>query len=339
MVVGQLAKRSRWKTPQRVAYNIQRLLGLPYDEKFQPNYPFRLDKAQDGGFMVDLGVHQLTAVDAVSRLVESLATTAEEKLHQPPGYAVVAVPSYFTPEQRKAALQAAHEGTGLEVEGVEVIEEAVAGLVGALSVGALGKEPAFAKPWAVLDLGALSSQMSLVTLSQDHGFHVKDCRVLWNTGGELFDMALVRHLVENFKKTNRGIDLSTDCLALERLHEAAEATKVELSTSLSSTVSLPFITADHTGPKHLNTTFSRSQYNALIEPLLLHLDQPYKDLLSHNNIKGPQDVEGVLVIGGGARLAVVRDYVAKLTGRPVVTLEQPEEAVALGACYFAKETV
>jgi len=325
------------RAPQKVAYNVQRLLGIPYDDKLRSSFPFRVEKGKDGSIVLDLGNHQLSAVDAVSRVVENLAETAEIKLHQAPGYAVVAVPSYYDPKQREATIQAAKDGTGLKA--VEVIEEAVAALFAAASTGSMDTEPTFAKPWAVLDLGGLCSQLSLVTLSSEKGFYVKDGHVLWTSGGELFDMQLVRYLVEDFKKKNGGVDLSTDYLALERLYEAAEATKIELSTSLSSDVSLPFISADHRGPKHLNNSFTRAQYNAIIEPLLHHLDKPWKELLAKNGISGPVGLEGVLVTGGCARLPLVRDYVTKLVGRSVVTVQQPEEAVALGACFYAKETV
>jgi molecular chaperone DnaK len=329
-----------------VAYDTQRLLGLPYDDKLRPLFPFRLAELEEGkpeaGFAVEVsGGPRLSAVEASARVVEALVLAAEQKLHAPPGLLVMTVPAYFSEAQRRAAARAAEEGAGLGPEGVEVVEDAVAALVAAKYSGAMGKhrgeadDDHFDRPWVVVDVGGLLTQVSVVSLCAERGLAVRRHEVVEGLGGEQLDAALVRQLVTDFK-AKHGVDLGMDYLALERLYDAAESAKLELSSKLSAAISLPFITADHTGPKHLDARFTRAQYQALCDPLVSRLKEPYDRVLQQSNLLA-QDLQGVLLTGGTSRLPFVRDLVARLAGRPPLVLENPEEAAALGGAYFGRE--
>ena len=286
------------------------------------------------------GGRAVTSIEACTRMIEDLTQTAEHKMHQVPKLAVVAVPSYFDEKGKKKAMNAAIEGTGLKADGLEIVEDAVASLIAAHYSGAMAKENGgqlFGKPWLVVDIGGLNTQMSIVSLCSDHGLSVKANQTAWNIGGEQLDGVLVRHLVEGFKTKNAGLDLGTDYLALERLYDASEAAKLELSSKFSSSIRLPFITADHTGPKHLDADLSRAQYEKLCEPILSQLQDPFKQLLNDANITDIKALEGVLLTGGSSRLPFVVSFVKSLTGRSPLTLDIPEESVALGASYMGRE--
>lgn len=348
MVVGQLARRGRWRDPGRVGFNLPRLLGAAqYDDSLRPLFPFPVEPPapgkEEGGLVLGLsggGGRAVPSGEAAARVVEDLVQTAEHKAHQLPRCAVLAVPSYFDAGAKARALRAAREGTGLEE--VEVVEDAIATLACAHYTGRVSKEEAFlSKPWLVCDVGGLGAQVSVVQLDMEHGLVVKGRGASWAVGGEQLDAALVRALVEDFKRKHTGIDLGTDYLALERLYEAAEAAKVELSSKVSSNVRLPFITADHTGPKHLDATFSRAQLENLAAPLLEHLKAPFQEALDAAKLT-PEGLQGVIVSGGTARLPFVAAFVKRLAGPaelPVVVLEAPEEAAAIGAAYFGRELI
>lgn len=349
MVVGQLARRGRWRDPARVGFNLPRLLGAgAYDDGLRPLFPFPIEAPapgkEDGGLVLGLtgagGGRAVPSGEAAARVVEDLVQTAEHKAHQLPKLAVLAVPSYFDAGAKARALKAAREGTGLAE--VEVVEDAIATLACAHYTGRVTKEDAFlSKPWLVCDVGGLGAQCAVVQLDMEHGLVVKGKGESWAVGGEQLDAVLVAALVADFKQKHKGLDLGTDYLALERLYEAAEAAKVELSSKVSSTVRLPFITADHTGPKHLDATFSRAQLENLAAPLLEHLKAPFQEALDAAQLT-PAGLQGVIVSGGTARLPFVVAYVKKLAGAaelPVVVLEAPEEAAAVGAAYFGRELV
>ena len=366
LVVGQLARRARWRAPASVAFNIQRLLGeTTYDDKLRPLFPFPVeasltsDKNQPPIAMLLKGGRALTPIEASSRLLEDLVATAEHKLHHTPGFAVLAIPSYFGPQATSWALKAVADGTGLEIgeeEGghggcVEVVEDAVAALVCAHYSGAISQKEAFlGKPWLVVDVGGLNAQVSIVGLDPEVGLGVRGNRTSWAVGGEHMDGVLVQWLVEDFKGKNGGLDLGRDYLALERLYEAAEATKQELSSKVSSSVRLPFITADHRGPKHLEATVSRALLEKLASPILMQLEGPFKEVLEEAGME-MGDLEGVLLSGGSTRLPFVGDFVrgrllgggegGREGGVKVVVLEEvpPEEMVAVGAGYYGRTLI
>jgi molecular chaperone DnaK len=364
LVVGQLARRARWRAPASVAFNIQRLLGeTTYDDKLRPLFPFPVeasltsDKNQPPIAMLLKGGRSLTPIEASSRLLEDLVATAEHKLPHTPGFAVLAIPSYFGAQAKSWALKAVADGTGLEVGqeevghggGVEVVEDAVAALVCAHYSGAISQKEAFlGKPWLVVDVGGLNAQVSIVGLDPEQGLGVRGNRVSWAVGGEQVDGVLVQWLVEDFKKKNGGLDLGMDYMALERLYEAAEATKQELSSKVSSNVRLPFITADHRGPKHLEATVSRALLEKLASPILTQLEGPFREVLKEAGME-VGDLEGVLLSGGSTRLPFVGEFVkgsllggggegGKEGGVKVVVLEEvpPEEMVAVGAGYYGR---
>jgi molecular chaperone DnaK len=345
LVVGQLAKRGRWREPARVGFNLPRLLGAAqYEDALRPLFPFPVEPPaaghEAGGLVLGLTTRPVPSGEAAARVVEDLVQTAEHKSHELPRFAVLAVPSYFDAAAKARALKAAREGTGLE--DVEVIEDAIATLACAHYTGRVTKEEAFlSRPWLVCDVGGLNAQFSVVQLDMEHGLVVRGHGSSWGVGGEQLDGALVRFLVEDFKKKHKGLDLGSDYLALERLHDAAEAAKVELSSKVSSNVRLPFITADHTGPKHLDATLSRAQLENLAAPLLDHLKAPFHTALDAAGLK-PHELQGLILSGGTARLPFVPGFVAQLAKPaelPVVVLEAPEEAAALGSAFFGRELV
>ena len=366
LVVGQLARRARWRDPASVAFNLQRLLGeTTYDDKLRPLFPFPVeasltsDKNEPPVAILLKGGRSLTPIEASSRLLEDLVATAEHKLQHFPGFAVLAVPSYFGPQAKHWALKAVADGTGLEVGeeegghggGVEVVEDAVAALVCAHYSGAISQQEAFlGKPWLVVDVGGLNAQVSIVALDPEQGLGVRGNRTTWAVGGEQVDWVLVQWLVEDFKAKNAGLDLGMDRMALERLYEAAEATKQELSSKVSSNVRLPFITADHRGPKHLEATVSRALLEKLASPIVAQLEVPFREVLKEGGME-VGDLEGVLLSGGGTRLPFVGEFVRRRLvggrgggegggegGAKVVVLEEvpPEEMVAVGAGYYGR---
>ncbi|KAM3578067.1 hypothetical protein VYU27_000166 [Nannochloropsis oceanica] len=366
LVVGQLARRARWRAPASVAFNLQRLLGeTTYDDKLRPLFPFPVeasltsDKSEPPVTILLNGGRSLTPIEASARLLEDLVATAEHKLQHSPGFAVLAIPSYFGAQAKSWALRAVADGTGLEVGeeegghggGVEVVEDAVAALVCAHYSGAISQQEAFlGKPWLVVDVGGLNAQVSIVALDPEQGLGVRGNRTTWAVGGEQVDWALVQWLVEDFKAKNEGLDLGMDRMALERLYEAAEATKQELSSKVSSSVRLPFITADHRGPKHLDATVSRALIEKLASPIVAQLEVPFREVLKEGGVE-VRDLEGVLLSGGSTRLPFVGDFVrGRLVGgggggegrggggTKVVVLEEvpPEEMVAVGAGYYGR---
>ncbi len=350
LVVGQLARRARWRDPARVGFNLPRLLGAgKYEDSLRPLFPFPVEPpaagGEDGGLVLGLsgagaGARAVPSGEAVGRVVEDLVQTAEHKAHQLPRFAVLAVPSFYDAPAKARALKAAREGTGLA--DVEVVEDAIATLACACYTGRVTKEEAFlSKPWLVCDVGGLNAQFSVVQLEAEHGLVVRGHASSWAVGGEQLDGALVRFLVEDFKKKNGGIDLGADYMALERLHDAAEAAKAELSSKVSSNVRLPFITADHRGPKHLDATLSRAQLENLAAPLLEQLKAPFAAALDKAGLT-PQGLQGLILSGGTARLPFVPAFVAQLAKPaelPLVVLEAPEEAAALGSAFFGRELV
>ncbi len=354
LVVGQLARRARWREPGGVAFNVPRLLGTTaYEDALRPLFPFPVEPAAPAGESAAgappvalhlKGGRPMSPVEASARLLEDLVQTAEHKLHHLPNFAVVTVPSYFDQRGKGWALQAAQDGTGLGgADGVEVVEDSIAALVCAHYTGAISKEAAFlGKPWLVVDVGGLNAQLSVVGLDPEHGLAVKHNRTTWGVGGEQLDYALVRHLVEEFKLKHGGLDLGQDYLALERLHEAAEAAKQELGSKVSSNIRLPFISADNKGPKHLDATVSRAQFENLVGPLLAQLEAPFREVLEGAGL-GLGDLEGILLCGGCMRLPFMAAFVGKKLTQgkaKVVSLEvPPEEMVALGAGYFGRELV
>lgn len=359
LVVGQLARRARWREPAKVGFNIQRLLGLAaYEDKVRPLFPFAVD-AREGSADGDLsplvmrlkGGRALTPLEASARVLEELVQSAEHKLHTTPGFAILAVPSYFDEGAKRRALKAAADATGLSVGadegqggGLAVVEDAVAALVCAHYSGAVSDEEAFfGKPWLVLDVGGLNAQASVVAMDPQQGLGVRANRTTWAVGGEQLDGVLVQHLISDFKEKHGGLDLGTDYLALERLHEAAEASKQELSLSPSSTLRLPFITADHRGPKHLDATVSRAALERLALPVLDQLEAPVVEALRASGV-GLEGLQGVLLAGGTARLPFLGEFVrSRLTLGKVKVLSvegvPPEEVAAVGAAYYGRQLV
>lgn len=245
--------------------------------------------------------------------------TAESYLSKPVKNAVVTVPAYFNDAQRQATKDAG-QIAGLNV--LRVVNEPTAAAL------AYGLEKEADRVVAVYDLGGGTFDVSVLEIQ--HGvFEVKSTNGDTHLGGEDFDIHLVRHIVGDFKKTN-GIDLSGDRMAIQRIREAAEKAKIELSSSLQTDISLPFITADASGPKHINLKLSRAQLEKMVDPLISRTYEPVKKALKDANLQA-KDIQEVILVGGMTRMPKVSESVKSIFGRDPAKSVNPDEAVAIGA--------
>lgn len=252
-------------------------------------------------------------------MLQKMKETAESHLGRGVKDAVVTVPAYFNDQQRQATKDAG-QIAGLTVH--RVVNEPTAAAL------AYGFNTDKDKVLAVYDLGGGTFDISILEI-QSGVFEVKSTNGDTHLGGEDFDISLVRHLVQQFKKES-GIDLSNDRMAIQRIREAAEKAKIELSSSLQTDINLPFITADASGPKHINTKLSRAQLESLVDPLIGRTIEPVRKALKDANLQS-KDIQEVILVGGQTRMPKVTDSVKNLFGRDPAKSVNPDEAVAMGA--------
>ncbi|KAI7422661.1 Heat shock 70 kDa, partial [Hortaea werneckii] len=245
--------------------------------------------------------------------------TAESFLGKNMKNAVVTVPAYFNDQQRQATKDAG-QISGLNV--LRVVNEPTAAAL------AYGLEKESDRVVAVYDLGGGTFDISILEISNGV-FEVKSTNGDTHLGGEDFDITLVRHLVQQFKK-EQGIDLSNDRMAIQRIREAAEKAKIELSSSLQTDINLPFITADASGPKHINSKLSRAQLEGLVDPLVSRTVDPVRKALKDANMQA-KDIQDVILVGGMTRMPKVTESVKSIFGRDPAKSVNPDEAVAIGA--------
>ena len=323
-LVGLPAKRQAVTNPTNTFFAIKRLIGRRFDDpevaKDQKLAPFKIVKGPTGDAWVESHGKQYSPQQISAFILQKMKETAEAKLGEKVTQAVITVPAYFNDAQRQATKDAG-KIAGLEV--LRIINEPTAA---ALAYGLDKKKEA--KTIAVYDLGGGTFDVSILEIG-DGVFEVKSTNGDTHLGGEDFDMTLVGYLADEFKK-EQGIDLRTDKLALQRLKEAAEKAKIELSSAPQTEINLPFITADASGPKHLTMKLTRAKLESLVDGLISRTKGPCEKALKDAGIKAAE-VDEVVLVGGMTRMPKVQEVVKQLFGKEPHKGVNPDEVVAVGA--------
>ncbi|HFG1968123.1 TPA: molecular chaperone DnaK [Vibrio cholerae] len=327
-LVGQPAKRQAVTNPQNTLFAIKRLIGRRFeDEEVQRDIkimPYKIVKADNGDAWVEAKGQKMAAPQVSAEVLKKMKKTAEDFLGEPVTAAVITVPAYFNDAQRQATKDAGRIA-GLEVK--RIINEPTAA---ALAYG-LDKQGGD-RTIAVYDLGGGTFDISIIEIDEVEGektFEVLSTNGDTHLGGEDFDNRLINYLVDEFKK-DQGIDLRNDPLAMQRLKEAAEKAKIELSSAQQTDVNLPYITADATGPKHMNIKVTRAKLEALVEDLVQRSLEPLKVALADADLS-VNDITDVILVGGQTRMPMVQKKVAEFFGKEPRKDVNPDEAVAVGA--------
>jgi molecular chaperone DnaK len=327
-LVGAAAKRQAVTNPKNTLYAIKRLIGRRYADaevkKERSLAPFSIIKAKNGDAWVEAKGNKYSPQEISAKILQKMKKTAEEYLGETVTEAVVTVPAYFNDSQRQATKDAGRIA-GLEIK--RIINEPTAA---ALAFG-LDKSVKN-KTIAVFDLGGGTFDISIIEIAEVDGekqFEVLSTNGDTFLGGEDFDQALIHHLVEEFKK-KEGFDLKKDILALQRLKEAAEKAKIELSSASQTEINLPYITADATGPKHLVLSLTRAKMEALVADLIERTAKPCKVALKDASLEKGK-VDEVILVGGMTRMPAVYEKVGKIFGVEPKRNVNPDEAVAMGA--------
>ena len=328
VLVGQVAKRQAITNPANTLYAIKRLIGRKYeDEVVQRDIkmvPYKIVKAKNGDAWVQIKDKAMAAQEISARVLQKMKKTAEDYLGEEVKEAVITVPAYFNDSQRQATKDAGRIA-GLEVK--RIINEPTAA---ALAYG-MDKKPGDSKI-AVYDLGGGTFDISIIEIAEvdkEHQFEVLSTNGDTFLGGEDFDKRIIDYLADEFKK-DAGVDLHKDPLALQRLKDAAEKAKIELSSSQQTEVNLPYITADASGPKHLNIKITRAKLEALVEDLIQKTIEPCKVALKDAGLKAAE-IDDVILVGGQTRMPKVQQLVKDFFGKEPRKDVNPDEAVAVGA--------
>ncbi|HTK47401.1 MAG TPA: molecular chaperone DnaK [Gemmatimonadaceae bacterium] len=324
-LVGQVAKRQAVTNPQNTVFSIKRFMGRKMNEiqEEQKRVPYKVVAGQNDVATVEVQGKRYTAPEISAMILQKMKQTAEDYLGQPVSKAVVTVPAYFNDAQRQATKDAG-KIAGLDV--LRIINEPTAA---ALAYGLDKKKD---EKVAVFDLGGGTYDISILELYDVDGsrqFEVKSTNGDTHLGGDDFDQRVIDWIVGEFKR-DQGIDLSKDPMALQRLKEAAEKAKMELSSTNSTDINLPFITADQTGPKHLNYTLTRAKFEQLVDDLIQRTIPPMKQALKDAGLE-PKDIDEVLLVGGSTRIPKIQEEVKKFFGKEPNKGVNPDEVVAIGA--------
>ena len=326
-LMGQPAKRQAVTNPENTVFAVKRLIGRRFDDPMTQKdmglVPYKIVKGSNGDAWVHAGGEDYSPSQISAFILQKMKETAEAYLGETVSQAVITVPAYFNDAQRQATKDAG-KIAGLEV--LRIINEPTAAAL------AYGLEKQDGKTIAVYDLGGGTFDISVLEIG-DGVFEVKATNGDTFLGGEDFDAKIVEYLADEFKKAE-GIDLRNDRLALQRLKEAAEKAKIELSSAQSTEVNLPFITADATGPKHLVKTISRADLERLVEELVTRTLEPCRKALADAGLKA-SDIAEVVLVGGMTRMPRVRQVVKDFFGREPHTGVNPDEVVAMGAAIQA----
>ncbi len=327
-LVGQSAKRQAVTNPHNTVFASKRLVGRKFDEKVVQHdlelMPYKIVKAKNGDAWIEAGGQQMAPPEISARVLQKMKQTAEDYLGSEVTEAVITVPAYFNDSQRQATKDAGRIA-GLEVK--RIINEPTAA---ALAYG-LEKQQGDRKI-AVYDLGGGTFDVSIIEIADvdgEHQFEVLSTNGDTFLGGEDFDRHLIDYLADEFKK-DQGMDLRGDPLAMQRLKEGAEKAKIELSSSSQTEVNLPYITADQSGPKHLNMKLSRAKLEALVDDLINRTIGPCKTALKDAGLSA-SDIDDVLLVGGQTRMPKVQETVKDFFGSEPRRDINPDEAVAVGA--------
>ncbi len=320
-LVGQVAKRQAITNPTNTIYSIKRFMGRKFDEAQRelPKVPYKVEAAPNGDAIVRLQDQTCAPPEISARILQKMKQTAEDHLGEPVTQAVITVPAYFNDSQRQATKDAGRIA-GLDV--LRIINEPTAA---ALAYGLDKKED---ETIAVYDFGGGTFDISILELSQGL-FEVKSTNGDTSLGGDDIDQAVIDWLAAEFQREN-GIDLRKDQMALQRLKEAAEKAKCELSTTMETEINLPFITADSSGAKHLNLTLSRSQLERLMGPIVERTIQPCKNAMADAGVT-PREIDEVILVGGSTRIPMVQEIVKRLFATEPHRGVNPDEVVAIGA--------
>ena len=329
VLVGATAKRQAVTNPKNTIYAAKRLIGRKFEEQAVQKdidlMPYSIIKSDNGDAWVEANGEKLAPPQISAEVLRKMKKTAEDYLGESVTKAVITVPAYFNDQQRQATKDAG-KIAGLEV--LRIINEPTAA---ALAYG-VDKESKKDRKIAVYDLGGGTFDVSIIEIANIDGD--KQIEVLSTNGdtflgGEDFDQAIMDYLVEEFKKEN-AIDLKKDMLALQRLKDSAEKAKIELSSSASTDINLPYITADASGPKHLNVKLTRAKFEAMVEKLIERSIEPCKVAMKDANVSA-SDIDEVILVGGQTRMPKVQEAVEKLFGKQPRKDVNPDEAVAAGA--------
>ena len=320
-LVGQPAKRQAVTNPQNTIFSIKRFMGRMFNEVETEikEVPYSVEKGDSGNLVVKAAGKSYTPPEIGAMVLQKLKQTAEEHLGSSVSDAVITVPAYFNDSQRQATKDAG-KIAGLNV--LRIINEPTAAAL------AYGMDKQKDEIIAVFDLGGGTFDISILELG-DGVFEVKSTNGDTHLGGDDFDQKVINWIAKEFKKSD-GIDLKTDPMALQRLREAAETAKVELSSSKQTEINLPFITADSSGPKHLNITLTRAKFEELVSDLITRTINPCLQAIKDAGLS-PSKIDEVIIVGGSSRIPKIQDKVKEIFGKEPNRSVNPDEVVALGA--------
>jgi molecular chaperone DnaK len=328
ILVGDAAKRQAVTNPQNTIYAVKRLIGRRFEDdevkKDRKMVPYNIVKADNGDAWIDINGKKMAPPEISAKVLQKMKTTAEEYLGEPVTEAVITVPAYFNDSQRQATKDAG-KIAGLNVQ--RIINEPTAA---ALAYGM--DKVSGDKKIAVYDLGGGTFDVSIIEIADVDGekqFEVLATNGDTFLGGEDFDLKIIRYLTEEFKK-EQGVDLSKDPMATQRLKEAAEKAKIELSSREQTDINLPYVTADENGPKHLNLNLTRAKYESLVDEYIVRSIEPCKIALKDAGLS-VSDIDDVILVGGSTRTPAVQIAVEKFFKKAPRKDVNPDEAVASGA--------
>jgi molecular chaperone DnaK len=326
-LVGQPAKRQAVTNPEGTLFAVKRLMGRRYNdplvEKDKGLVPYNIVKADNGDAWVQPGKDKYSPSQVSAMILQKMKETAEAYLGETVDQAVITVPAYFNDAQRQATKDAG-KIAGLEV--LRIINEPTAAAL------AYGLDKKSAGTIAVYDLGGGTFDISILEIG-DGVFEVKSTNGDTFLGGEDFDNRLVQYLAGEFKK-DQGIDLTKDKLALQRLKEASEKAKIELSSATQTEINLPFITADSSGPKHLTLKLTRAKFESLVDDFVQKTIEPCKAAMKDAGVKA-SDIDEVVLVGGMTRMPKIQEVVKNFFGKEPHKGVNPDEVVAMGAAIQA----
>ncbi len=322
-IVGRVAKRQAIVNPKETIFSIKRLMGRKFnDPEVQRDMkwlPYTIKEGKNGMAVVEVDSHEYTPQEISAQILQKIKADAESYLGEKVTDAVITVPAYFDDAQRQATKQAG-EIAGLNVQ--RIINEPTAAAL------AYGLDKSHAHTIAVYDLGGGTFDISILELG-DGVIEVKSTNGDTHLGGDDFDQVIIDFLAEEFKK-EQGIDLKGDKQALQRLRDAAEKAKIELSSSMEAEISIPFVTADASGPKHLETKLSRAKLESMVQPLIDKSFEAVKAAMKDAKLE-PKDIDEVVLVGGMTRMPAVQEAVEKYFGKEPHKGINPDEVVAVGA--------